>query len=143
MMAWIPKEKVVVPVDTSDQSKAAVDTALELVADPTHVYIVHALPDITPTEPGVIWDAISDDSRREHAEQYLRDRFSDPKYAGLHVAIFVGNPGFTITEHAEEIGADLIVIPSHGRTGLKRLLLGSVAERVLRLAHCPVLVLRS
>ena len=43
---------------------------------------------------------------------------------------------------ADEWGADLIVMPSHGRSGVKRLLIGSVAERVVRLAHCPVLVLR-
>jgi nucleotide-binding universal stress UspA family protein len=54
-----------------------------------------------------------------------------------------GDPGQRITAYAEEVGADVIVMPSHGRTGLKRLLLGSVAERVLRLAHCPVLVLKS
>ena len=43
---------------------------------------------------------------------------------------------------AQEKHAELIVIPSHGRTGITRLLIGSVAERVVRLAHCPVLVLR-
>ena len=53
-----------------------------------------------------------------------------------------GDPGHGITDYAEEVGADVIVMPSHGRTGLRRLLIGSVAERVLRLAHCPVLVLR-
>ncbi len=43
---------------------------------------------------------------------------------------------------AKKIDADLIVMPSHGRTGLKRLLIGSVAERVVRMAKCPVMVLR-
>jgi nucleotide-binding universal stress UspA family protein len=52
------------------------------------------------------------------------------------------NPGTEIAEYADEIGADLIVIPSHGYHGVKRLLLGSVAERVIRAAHCSVLVLR-
>ena len=58
--------------------------------------------------------------------------------------IFLSNTSsLCITELAAELKADLIVLPSHGRTGLKRLLIGSVAERVVRLAHCPVLVLRS
>ena len=52
--------------------------------------------------------------------------------AGLH----------EIADFAQEKKAELIVLPSHGRTGLTRLLLGSVAEKVVRLAHCPVLVLK-
>ena len=54
----------------------------------------------------------------------------------------IGDPGSEITKLAKEVGAHLIIMPSHGRTGISRLLLGSVAERVLRLSHCPVLVLR-
>ncbi|MEZ6094353.1 MAG: universal stress protein [Pirellulaceae bacterium] len=53
-----------------------------------------------------------------------------------------GDPGSEITRFAKENDAGLIVISSHGRTGVSRLLLGSVAERVVRLAPCPVLVLR-
>ena len=62
---------------------------------------------------------------------------------GVQVNVAFGDPGDEITKHAETVHADLIVMPSHGRTGLKRLLIGSVAERVVRLAQCPVLVLRS
>jgi universal stress protein A len=51
-----------------------------------------------------------------------------------------GNPGDEIVDYAAKIGADLIVMGSHGRTGLGRLLLGSVAEKVLHRATCPVLV---
>ena len=47
-----------------------------------------------------------------------------------------------IVDYTERTDSDLIVLPSHGRTGVSRLLLGSVAERVCRYAHCPVLVLR-
>jgi nucleotide-binding universal stress UspA family protein len=53
-----------------------------------------------------------------------------------------GDPGREIAAHAEELHAELIVMPSHGRTGLSRLFIGSVAERVVRLAHCPVLILK-
>ena len=56
--------------------------------------------------------------------------------------IWIGNPGLEITEYARESKSDLIVIPSHGHHGLRRILLGSVAERVLRHAECPTLVLR-
>ncbi len=53
-----------------------------------------------------------------------------------------GEPGHKITELAGSEGAELIVLSSHGRTGISRLLIGSIAEKVVRLAHCPVLVLR-
>ena len=53
-----------------------------------------------------------------------------------------GDPGREIAAFAEKLHAELIVMPSHGRTGLSRSLIGSVAERVVRLAHCPVLILK-
>jgi nucleotide-binding universal stress UspA family protein len=89
-----------------------------------------------------VWDTIDDNSRREHAAEVLRQRLSDPKHLGVRIEILFGDPGSEIADYAQRHSADLIVLPSHGRTGLKRLLLGSVAERIVRLAHCPVLVLR-
>lgn len=53
-----------------------------------------------------------------------------------------GGPAAVILEVAQEIGADLIVMGTHGRTGLRRLLMGSVAERIVRTAPCPVLAVR-
>jgi universal stress protein A len=57
--------------------------------------------------------------------------------------VLFGDPGQQIAIFAKEMKAGLIVMSSHGRTGLAHLLIGSVAERVLRLASCPVLILRS
>lgn len=54
-----------------------------------------------------------------------------------------GDPAAVILKFAREIGADLIVMGTHGRTGLRRLLMGSVAEQVVRKASCPVLTLRT
>jgi nucleotide-binding universal stress UspA family protein len=67
---------------------------------------------------------------------------ADPRYEGVNIRIDFGDPGQQIAAFARDIHADLIVLPSHGRTGLARLMIGSVAERVVRLSHCPVLVLR-
>jgi nucleotide-binding universal stress UspA family protein len=61
---------------------------------------------------------------------------------GLTELVQVGNPGIVISDYAKQSGAELVVMPSHGHHGLRRILLGSVAERVLRHAECPVLVLR-
>jgi nucleotide-binding universal stress UspA family protein len=72
----------------------------------------------------------------------LQNRFKDAKYCGIKVHVCHGDPGTEIAKHAEHIKADLVIISSHGRRGWKKLLIGSVAERVVRLAHCSVFVLK-
>jgi nucleotide-binding universal stress UspA family protein len=134
---------VVVPVDLSAASLRAVETAMQLVEIPAHVRIVHVLPVLAAAEPGVIWDTVDDAGRSQHAARAVRERLLQAGFEGLDVSVVVGDPGHEIADFAEQVGADLIVLPSHGRTGLTRLLIGSVAERVVRLAHCPVLVLRN
>ena len=141
-MSWLPKNKVVVPVDFSYQSIEAADTALSLIEKPSNLYVIHVLPVLTELEAGVLFNAVDDDVRVKNAEKALRDRLSAAKFAGFQSKIAFGEPGYEIANFAEQIGAELVVLPSHGRTGLKRLLIGSVAERVVRLAHCPVLVLK-
>lgn len=138
----LPLHKIVVPVDFSDESFAAVDTALELIGDATKVHVVHVLPEIHPADPGVIWQAIDVESRRHHATEALRERLTEAAHDGLNLHVEFGDPGYRVTHYADEIGANLIVMPSHGRRGFKRMMIGSVAERVIRLAQCPVLVMR-
>ncbi len=141
-MSWLPKDSVVVPVDFSDESLAAVDVALEMVVGPQHLHVIHVLAELVATEPGVIWEVIDEEGRREHAREALVGQLADARYAGSDIRVDVGDPGHRIAEFGAEVDADLIVLPSHGRTGLARLMIGSVAERVVRLSHCPVLVLR-
>jgi len=141
-MSWLPKKRVVAPVDFSDYATAGTDAALSMVESPTHLDIIHVLPVITAGDPGITWDVMDDASRCAHAVESLQQKFSDPRYAGATLAALVGDPGHEIAAYAQTVEADLIVLHSHGRTGLKRMLIGSVAERVVRLAHCPVLVLR-
>ena len=141
-MSWLPRKKIVVPVDFSDLSFAAVDTALEIAETPADVYIIHVLPELSPSEPGVVWNTIDDEGRKKHAYDALEQRLSDARYSGVNIEVVIGDAGNEITNYTAKIAGDLVVLPSHGRTGLSRLLIGSVAERVTRLAHCPVLVLR-
>lgn len=141
-MAWLPKQKVIAPVDFSEESFAAIDAALELVADASHLHVIYVLPTVEIVEPELMWGAVDQEARRHHAELALRERLAGDHYQGAKLAVLFGDPGHEIAEYAQREAADLIVLPSHGRTGLTRLLIGSVAERVVRLAHCPVLVLR-
>ena len=142
-MTWFPKKKVIAPVDFSDESFVAVDVGLQLVDAPSDLTVVHVLQDLSPTEPGEMWRTIDKESRTRHAIQALHERLDDDKYKAVKSDILFGDAGHEIVKLAERQCAELIVLPSHGRTGIKRLLIGSVAERVVRLAHCPVLILRS
>jgi nucleotide-binding universal stress UspA family protein len=76
------------------------------------------------------------------ARDQMRDLFEKTDWHRLEVetSLQTGHPGQQICEHARDSDVDLIVIPTHGSTGLTHLLLGSVAEYVVRHAHCPVLV---
>ena len=141
-MSWPELDTVVVPVDFSEESMAAVDTALQIAGSAETLHVIHVLPELSPLEPGEMWETVDERTRTEHVEKALRKSFSDPAYAGITIEILFGDPGHAIAQRAAELEADMIVLPSHGRTGLAHLLIGSVAERVVRLAHCPVLVLR-
>jgi nucleotide-binding universal stress UspA family protein len=141
-MTWFPKKSVVVPVDFSAESIAAIDVGLALVDQPSHLHVIHVVIDITPLEAGEVWGVIDPQTRLDQMQKALNQRLADAKYRGIQQAVVMGDPAHGIANFAEEKKAELIVIPSHGRTGLTRLLIGSTAERVVRLAHCPVLVLR-
>lgn len=133
---------IVAPVDFSDEADRAVESAIELSGNSAHVTVVHVTAPIVIVEPVVVYDIIGDDARCEQLEQALKHRYAAPKYQGVNFEVRLGDPGLEIVKVATELKAGLIILPSHGRTGLAHLLLGSVAERVVRTAKCPVLVLR-
>jgi nucleotide-binding universal stress UspA family protein len=141
-MSWTSIQRAIVPTDFSEQSIAAVDAAMEIVNDVSGIHVIHVLPELLVIEPSLGWTEISDENRIKAAEEQLAGTFSRDTYGGVQRKVLLGDPGQAIADYAREIGAELIILPSHGRTGLKRLLIGSVAERVVRLSHCPVLVLR-
>ena len=82
----------------------------------------------------------------EPAREHLREMLDQVKPTGesfpVEHHLLTGAPGLAILEFAERQGVDLIVLSSHGRTGLARFLLGSIAEQVVRNAHCPVLTFK-
>ncbi len=141
-MSYFPKRSVLVPVDFSADSLAAIEVGRMLVDQPEHLHVVHVLIDLAPLEAGEVWGVADPRARTEQAELSLREKLSASHLTGVHSAVLLGEPAHGIANYAQEKNIELIVIPSHGRTGITRLLIGSVAERVVRLAHCPVLVLR-
>jgi len=141
-MSWLPKKSVVVPFDFSEYSAKALETAREFVDDLSHLHVIHVLPLITATEPGMMWDTIDNEARQRDVEKAFRNGFAASPFHKSDFHVHFGDPGREIAAFAEQVQADLVVMPSHGRTGFSRVLLGSVAERVLRLAQCPVLILK-
>ncbi len=84
------------------------------------------------------------EGRKEEGERILRDVADAAKRAGISVetVLVTGIPFDEILRLGKELPADLIIMGTHGRTGMSHLLLGSVAERVVRSAPCPVLTVR-
>lgn len=142
-MSGLTAKVTVVPVDFSDLSYSALDQALEIAGTTGAVHIIHVLSELSTMEPGNLYGSITDETRIEATSKYMREKFSESKYGDVHVHVAVGDPGREISAYAGKQNADLIVLPSHGYGFFKNILLGSVAERVIRLAHCPVLVLKS
>jgi universal stress protein A len=133
-------EKILVPVDFSDCSKKALEYAIPFAKQfGAELHLVHvlepfpAVPEMAPFDPDTIEDA-------------HRDMASLEKAVGKKVrttALFRdGTPHREIAEAARELGADLIIISTHGHKGLARMVLGSTAEKVVRYAPCPVLIVR-
>ena len=141
-------KKILCPVDFSRGSREAVSVALEQArASGGSVTLFHAceLPRLLDSD-ALQLNAAARVSLHAEIDASLREWQHEYEGSGgpqVSIARGVGSPWRTITRHAADHGFDLIVIGTHGRTGLARAILGSVAESVVRHAHCPVLVVRS
>ena len=141
-MNWFPKKTVVVPVDFSTASGDALKTGLKLVENPGDLHVIYVTAPPIAFNYAEGWALDDPATRMEAAHEHLTKFLATTNSAGVKTIIREGDPGLIIADYADEIHADLIVMPSHGYHGVKRLLLGSVAERVLRHANCPILVLK-
>ncbi len=141
-MKLFSTNRVLVPIDFSEESFKAQELTLDFVGEPSHLHVLHVLRTLNPGDPGIMWNTMDDRTRIEHVKKVFQEKFRDAKYQGINFSVTVGDPSDRIIEYAKEQQIELIVIPSHGRTGVSRFFMGSVAEKVVRYAHCPVLVLR-
>ena len=143
--------RVLVPIDFSPSSRAALEYGTFLAAKlGAELEVLHvweppgyvgpdalALLPVAAGQPG--WEQTRAEVLRE-VELFVRQVGPRPSEVRVHVE--PGEPSDAILAAAKGGGADLIVMGTHGRTGLSRLLIGSVAEAVLRRATCPVLTTR-
>ena len=133
---------VIVPIDFSEESPRAIAAALQFVDSDTHLHLIHVMPPLETMSPGFIMGNLTDDIRRQRVQEALGELAAASNASDATLAVAIGTPGLEIADYARAQAADLIVIPSHGYQGVKRLFLGSVAERVLRHAPCNVYVVR-
>ena len=139
-MTILNPELVVVPVDFSDASFDAVKVAIEMSGSAGSVHVIHVIPEVF-TSADYLREAITEQST-DKALSELVQKLSELGLGDVKASVERGDPSEAIADKANSEGADLIVIPSHSRKGIPRLFLGSVADRVLRAASCPVLVLK-
>jgi nucleotide-binding universal stress UspA family protein len=147
-----PIRKILVPVDYSAHSAEAIRAAAELAlrcdASVTLVHVFDVLTGVAYSLPEgalLLTPQQIDDLTSEY-EKLLDGAKRDAELAGarrVETKELQGAPAFAILELAESGGFDLIVMGTHGRRGIGRVMLGSVAERVLRESPCPVLTVRA
>jgi len=137
-----PFKKILCPVDFDENSIAALDTAAEMARqfDAT-VEVLHVVPIIVQAGGTPIYvDAYSAEEEDSKAKlmELARTHLAGVKY---ELKITVAQPSAAILHAQKTLGADVIVMNTHGRRGLSHLFMGSVAERVVREAECPVLTI--
>ena len=142
----IELERILVPTDFSDHSKQAINYACELAKRfGAELHLLHV---VQPLTTHVSYGAPIPDAELHPPEQPAREELEAIAEPGLeHVSrversIRTGPPFLEIVRCAKEKDADLIVIGTHGRTGVAHALIGSVAEKVVRKSPCPVLTVR-
>jgi nucleotide-binding universal stress UspA family protein len=140
---------ILVGLDRSEHGDLALTRGLQLAAKlGSTLHVVHAVPFAPPVTPGAIpavamppsADEVAAHLRRRLEMEAARWSTTDGRLPTLHVR--KGQPAKIINEVADEVGADLIVLGTHGRSGLERMLLGSVSETVSRHSSCTVLLVR-
>jgi nucleotide-binding universal stress UspA family protein len=140
-------KRIVVGTDFSDLADGAMARAVEVAADGAQVRLVHAwtVPSmIGPENAAVIADVrvvVADDVAQRSAELLRRYRSVYPRVS-IEMDTSEAPPQEALVERAQALGADLIAVGSHGRRGVRRFVLGSVAEVTVRHAPCSVLIAR-
>jgi nucleotide-binding universal stress UspA family protein len=146
----LPFKTIIVPTDFSELANSAIPVAFSLARDhKARVVLVHVLESVVIPNPlYATYYPIPTPQQMRDAEdasvKALKDLVPAEHRGKIETTYLAthGEPAYELGRIAREELASLIVISSHGRTGLKHLVLGSVAERVLRAATCPVLIMR-
>jgi len=145
----IPVKEIVAPTDFSDASKeglrAAVDLAKHFSASIHLVHVVAPIPEFMGAHAPTGFHIPSVLKELEEGARSSLKELIDKELPGditIDSKVFTGDPATEIVTLAADVGADLIVMATHGTTGFKRLVTGSVTEKVIRYSKVPVLSVR-
>jgi len=141
-------KKILVPLDGSELAKMALDQAEKLAKTFDAEIILFQVVPFMPIygSPELVTPLIVDEKQKEAAETYLLNLSEELKKRRLKVTATVRTGqqvAVEIIDFAKEVGADLIIMCTHGRSGISRWVMGSVALKVLTRAETPILLIRS
>jgi nucleotide-binding universal stress UspA family protein len=145
----LPPKLILVPIDFSDPSHAALDVAADMAARlGADLLLVHVMPAIEnlPSSVSIFKEGKYDQSLNEKAEQQLNQLAAGLAKSNVKARAELGTAndvGMELIRIAEREHVDMIVIATHGMTGWRKIAYGSVSEKVVKEAECPVLLLRS
>jgi nucleotide-binding universal stress UspA family protein len=135
--------KILFPTDFSTAGQAALELATSLARDRgAKLLIAHVEEPPMAYGGGELYYGIEEPNRDELRRMLSEVLPTDPA-VGFEHRLLIGSPATGIVHLAEKESVDMIVMPTHGRTGVLRLLMGSVAEEVVRKAKCPVLTVKA
>jgi len=135
--------KILFPTDFSTLGQTALEMATSLARDrDAKLLIVHVEEPPLTYGGGALYYGIQEPDRVELQRMLSEVVPTDPA-VGFEHRLMIGSPAGAIIHLAEKENVDMIVMPTHGRTGVLRLLMGSVAEEVVRKAKCPVLTVKA
>ena len=140
----LDRQRVLVPYDFSPHSQDALLVARSFVDEPSKLTLINVVQElVAPPYLTDIVHLLDLESVKQRAEAALEQVITEAQLDGARVVVGSGRAAAAICSYAADNGVDLIVMPTHGRTGVMRFAIGSVAEGVVRTAPCAVLVLRS
>jgi nucleotide-binding universal stress UspA family protein len=134
--------KILFPTDFSTSEQAALDMATALARDRGAKLLIVHVEEPPIAYGGELYYGIDEPDRKE-IQRMLSEVVPLDASVGYEHRLLMGNPATAIVHVAEKENVDMIVMPTHGRTGLLRLLMGSIAEEVVRKAKCPVLTVKA
>jgi universal stress protein A len=148
----LPVKRILVPTDFSEPAQEAFRAAVELAQHfSAQLLLVHVVPPVpVPYQPLIspapAFDITSYLQELVKASQDTLQTYADehvPQGIPATISVTAGDPAYEILRLAQELESDLIVIATHGHGGWRHLLFGSVAEKVVRQAPCPILVVHA
>jgi len=138
-------KKILIATDGSKRTQNAVETGIELAKQhKSKVYAIYVVDTVTFTSipMDVTWENMYQLLKDEGEEAVSRVKEA-AQGVDVETRVLEGNPAVELTKFAKDNGVELIVVGTLGKSGIDRLLLGSVAEKVVRIAPCPVMVIKS